>query len=57
MISLQSGFSAAAAKSPEMGVAAMAVSMIVVPIVSMFTKNNKEEIARVEEIFTCCKEE
>ena len=57
MISLQSGFSAAAAKSPEMGVAAMAVSMMVVPIVSMFTKNNEEEIARVEEIFTCCKEE
>ena len=37
VISLNSGFSAAAAKSPEMGVAAMAMSMIVVPLVSALT--------------------
>ena len=54
VISLQSGFSAAAAKSPEMGVAAMAISMIVVPVVSALTKN--KDIARVEEIFTCYNE-
>jgi len=56
VISLNSGFSAAAAKSPEMGVAAMAVSMIVVPAVSALTKNNQAEARRVEEIFTCYKE-
>ena len=53
VISLQSGFSAAAAKSPEMGVAAMAVSLIIVPVVSALTKNKDSK--RVEEIFTCCK--
>jgi len=53
VISLQSGFSAAAAKSPEMGVAAMAISMIVVPVVSALTKNSKTEQDRVEEIFAC----
>ena len=51
VISLNSGFSAAAAKSPEMGVSAMAVSMIVVPLISLVTKNKDKE--RVEEIFTC----
>ena len=56
VISLQSGFSAAAAKSPEMGVAAMAISMIVVPLVSALTRNKKEEADRVEEIFECYKE-
>ena len=56
VISLQSGFSAAAAKSPEMGVAAMAISIVVVPLVSAFTKNKKEESERVEEIFKCYKE-
>ncbi len=55
VISLQSGFSAAAAKSPEMGVAAMAISMIVVPVVSLLTKNKKEEKERVDEIFECYK--
>ena len=54
VISLQSGFSAAAAKSPEMGVAAMAVSLVIVPLVSLFTK--KEDAARVDEIFACYKE-
>ena len=54
VITLTSDFSAAAAKSPEMGVAAMAVSMIIVPIVSAFTKNKDKE--RVDEIFECYKE-
>ena len=54
VISLNSGFSAAAAKSPEMGVAAMAVSMVIVPLVSALTKNKDTE--RVEEIFTCYNE-
>jgi len=56
VISLQSGFSAAAAKSPEMGVAAMAISMVVVPLVSAFTKNKKADAERVDEIFECYKE-
>jgi len=51
VISLNSGFSAAAAKSPEMGVAAMAVSFVIVPLVSAFTKN--KDMERVEEIFAC----
>ena len=51
VITLTSGFSAAAAKSPEMGVAAMAVSLIVVPLVSAFTKNKDPK--RVDEIFEC----
>ncbi len=55
VISLNSGFSAAAAKSPEMGVAAMALSLIIVPFVSLFTKNKDTE--RVEEIFACYNEE
>ena len=55
VISLNSGFGAAAAKSPEMGVAAMAVSIIIVPLVSMITKNKDEE--RVEEIFSCYNED
>ena len=54
VISLNSGFSAAAAKSPEMGVFAMAVSVVIVPLVSAFTKNKDKE--RVEEIFTCYNE-
>ena len=53
--SLDSGFGAAAAKSPEMGVAAMAVSMIIVPLVSAFTKLKDEE--RVKEIFECYNED
>ncbi len=55
IISLQSGFSAAAAKSPEMGVAAMAASLIVVPVVSLLTKNRDPE--RVEAIFACYKQD
>ena len=55
VISLNSGFAAAAAKSPEMGVAAMAVSMVIVPLVSAFTKNKDSE--KVEEIFACYNED
>ena len=57
VISLNSGFAAAAAKSPEMGVSAMAVSLIVVPLVSALTKNSETETARVDEIFTCYEEQ
>ena len=57
VITLNSGFSAAASKSPEMGVAAMALSMIVVPVVSTLTKNNQAEETRVNEIFKCYNED
>jgi Na+/pantothenate symporter len=53
VISLTDSFSVAASKSPEMGVAAMAVSFIVVPVVSLLTKNSAADKARVEEIFSC----
>ena len=56
VISLNSGFSSAAAKSPEMGVSAMAISMIIVPLVSAFTKNTEAETDRVSEFFNCFKE-
>ena len=56
VISLTSGFGAAASKSPEMGVAAMAVSFVVVPVVSLLTQNKTKEQERVEEIFSCYKE-
>lgn len=56
VISLNSGFSAAAARSPEMGVAAMAVSLVIVPLVSLVTKNKKEEAERVDAVFECYKE-
>ena len=55
VITLNSSFSAAAAASPEMGVCAMAVSLLVVPIVSAFTK--KPEQQKVDEIFDCYNEE
>ena len=55
VISLQSGFSAAAARSPEMGVAAMAISSVIVPLVSALTKNKDAEIKRANEIFEDCK--
>ena len=51
VISLTSGFSAAASHSPEMGVAAMAISFIVVPVVSLLTKNKDQE--RIDEVFSC----
>jgi Na+/proline symporter len=57
VITITSGFSTAAANSPEMGVAAMAISMIVVPVVSLLTKNKKDEHERVEKIFACYMED
>ena len=57
VISLTSGFSAAAAKSPEMGVCAMAISLIVVPVVSLLTKKKTTDQERVEKIFDCYKED
>ena len=57
VISLTSGFSAAAAKSPEMGVCAMAISMVVVPVVSLITRKKANDKERVEEIFTCYNED
>ena len=57
VISLTYGFSAAAAKSPEMGVCAMAISMIVVPVVSLITKKKATDTERVDEIFECYKEQ
>ena len=56
IISITSGFSVAASKSPEMGVAAMAISFVVVPVVSLLTRNKENERERVEEIFACYKE-
>ena len=58
IITITSGFSTAAKSSPEMGVLAMAVSVIVVPIVSALTrkKTSKEEVERVENLFNCYKE-
>ena len=55
VITLTDSFKAAAAHSPEMGVAAMAISLIVVPVVSALTKNKDKE--RVDEIFSCYSEE
>lgn len=55
VITLTDSFSAAAAKSPEMGVSAMAVSMVVVPVVSLLTKN--KDTKRVDKIFACYNEE
>lgn len=48
ILTASAGFKAAAGKSPEMGVAAMAVSIIAVPLVSLFTKKfDKEHIDKV----------
>ena len=56
IITLVSDFATAAKMSPEMGVAAMAISFIIVPIVSLFTKKKPAEKQRVEELFECYKE-
>ena len=56
VISLTDSFSVAASKSPEMGVAAMAVSFIVVPVVSLLTRNKENDSERVDEIFACYEE-
>ncbi|MBQ7986025.1 MAG: hypothetical protein IJ304_02030 [Clostridia bacterium] len=55
VITLNSSFAAAAKLSPEMGVSAMAVSFVIVPLVSAFTKNKDTE--RVDEIFACYNED
>ena len=49
IISCMSGFKSAASQAPVMGVAAMAVSLAVVPIVSLFTK--KFDNGFVEKVF------
>lgn len=51
VVTVSDSFAAAAKLSPEMGVAAMAVSLVVVPLVSLVTKNKDKQ--RVEEIFAC----
>ena len=55
VITLTSDFATAAKMSPEMGVSAMAVSLVIVPLVSAFTKVRDKE--KVEEIFSCYNEE
>ena len=55
VLSLQSGFSAAAKCAPEMGVCAMALSAIVVPVVSLLTK--KRASTETEELFEAMKKE
>ena len=58
IISVTSSFKDAASKSPEMGVLAMAISFIIVPLVSYFTrKKDTQEENRVNEIFACYNEE
>ncbi len=57
IITLVSDFTTACKMSPEMGVMAMAVSFIIVPLVSLFTKNKSTEKQRVEELFECYKED
>lgn len=49
VLTASGGFSSAVAKAPEMGVAAMAVSICVVPVVSLFSKKFDSE--HIEEIF------
>jgi len=55
VITLNADFAAAAKMSPEMGVSAMAVSMVIVPVVSAFTK--VKDTKKVDEIFECYNEE
>ena len=58
VITITDSFAAACAKSPEMGVIAMAVSFIAVPIVSLITKEKaKADMTRVDAIFACYKED
>jgi len=58
VITLTDSFKAAAAKSPEMGVAAMAASAIVVPVVSLLTqKKAAKDKERVDAIFECYSED
>lgn len=55
VITLTSDFATAAKMSPEMGVCAMAVSFVIVPLVSAFTKVKDKEA--VDEIFECYNED
>ena len=55
IISMTSAFSVAASHAPELGVAAMAVSMIVVPVVSLFTKQFDKSFT--EQIFVSGEDE
>jgi hypothetical protein len=55
VVTANSGFAAASANSPIFGVAAMAVSVIIVPLVSMFTPRHNlssvyEKSAETEEV-------
>ena len=52
---LYSAFQLAAKKAPEMGVAAMAVSIVVVPVVSMFTRKYNQEF--IDGVFAVTPEE
>lgn len=55
VLSIQSGFSVAAKSAPEMGVCAMAVSAIVVPLVSLLTKS--KAAPETEALFEAIKED
>ncbi len=55
VITLNADFATAAKMSPEMGVSAMAVSMLVVPLVSALSK--QKDTKRVDEIFSCYEDE
>ena len=50
-----SAFKAASAKAPEMGVAAMVVSIAVVPLISLFTKKYDKKF--LENVFAAAPEE
>ena len=57
VITIVSDFSVAASMSPEMGVFAMLVSVIVVPLVSLLTKNKQTEVKRIDNLFNCYKKD
>ena len=57
VMSVTDSFSVAASKSPEMGVAAMAISLVIVPVVSLLTRDKAGDKERVEEIFSCYEEQ
>ncbi len=57
IITIVKDFATAAKMSPEMGVLAMLLSFIIVPVVSLLTKNKDDDKKRVEELFTACKED
>ncbi len=55
ILTVQSGFASAVAKAPELGVTAMLVSLIAVPVISLFTKGYPQ--AHLMKIFNSEKEE